>query len=311
MLIATRSDRANHRRTLVVAALAAAAGLLAAMTASPAAAADHCADHLVTHAPEGSQGDASAVAITSQAIDEDQAGWIRVSWAAAEGTELSQVIALTVDEETVALAPDAEGFAEDVRSLTFCGSVADQADDEGSGEEGQDGDDEGSGEEGQDGDDEDEVETEPDADDTDDGDDTDERSSGTDDTSDAPTDTSADTQTDTSTDTQTGDPSTDETAGDTGGGSDADEGTTTAYTVEAELPQDDLRDDPEVQVLSVTMSRDDDEADATAAATPTSEGGSGLFGPAAGALVLSVLLALGVLTLADWRRARRNHLEAR
>lgn len=308
MLIAIRTDRANRRRTLVVAGLAAAAALLATVTASPAAAADHCADHLVTHAPEGSQGDASAVAITSQAIDEDQPGWIRVSWSAAAGTELTAVIAQTVDEETVALAPDADGFAEDVRSLTFCGSVADQAEDDAAGEDGA-GDD-------QDGDTEVEVEPDEGASDGDaDGDGgatgDDGSDAGTDDAgTNAGTDTSTDTQP-TDVDDAADDTGADGAAADASDDGDGDDATTPAYTVEAQLPEEDLRDDPEVQVLSVTMSRDDDEADATAAAAPTDDPGAGLFGPAAGALMLGVLLALGALTVADWRRVHRNHGESR
>lgn len=275
------------------------AACLALLTPAGAqAATPGCDDHLVTHTPTGTEGDGAAVAITSQLVDADQPGWVHAQWAAAEGTELTAVLALTLDEEVQELAPESSGFVEDVLSLTFCGTTASEEgaeetdDSEASGQ-----DDEASGQDGEASDDEGEAEAAAT---------TDEASS-----SERSTDSSTAASTDAAQDTD-------------GDGGDADDSAaTTSIEVAAELPEADLRDDPEVEVLSVTMARADSgdgdrpeqdaaqgstqDAEEAAQASATGADARGIGGPTV--LVASLLAALAVLTVAGWWRRQRIRRE--
>ena len=297
---------ASRRRTWPVALLAGGLAASLSLLAPTAAQAStpSCDDHLVTHTPTGTEGDGTAVAITSQAVDADQPGWLHAGWQAAEGTELTAVHAVTIDEEVVSLAPEATGFVEDVLSLTFCGSAATPDVEEDARD--------------------DDAQEDDDAEDTDTSQDTTEDSGDDSDTS-QDTDTAADgggttTRDDgqtTTTESASGTGSDDGSAD--GGGTD-DPAPTASFEVAAELPASDLRDDPEVEVLSVTMARAEGDAAADTArsdarstaqsATPAATDG-GVSGPTVTVMVTGVLLALAALTVADWQRTRRLRQEVR
>jgi hypothetical protein len=87
-----------------------------------------CDDLLVVAFPEGTEGDAGAVAITAQAIDRDLPGWSNVAWEPAEGTTLREVIVTGTDGTQTRLT-DGTDNATDVATLTFCGTVDRSADD--------------------------------------------------------------------------------------------------------------------------------------------------------------------------------------
>lgn len=89
---------------------------------------DPCTDVLLAVSPDRATGNEAAVAITAQAIDRDQDGWINVSWAAAAGTELTAVTLHRVDGTVTLLVDDlATGSAQDVLELTFCGTTTQPA----------------------------------------------------------------------------------------------------------------------------------------------------------------------------------------
>jgi hypothetical protein len=77
----------------------------------------------VTFTPERTDGDDTAVAITSQAIDVEVTGWVQVSWEAAAGTELTAIEVLRPDGTRTTLETSDTGTVSDVLSLTFCGTV--------------------------------------------------------------------------------------------------------------------------------------------------------------------------------------------
>lgn len=296
---------ASRRRTWPVALLAGGVAASLSLLAPTAAQAStpSCDDHLVTHTPTGTEGDGTAVAITSQAVDADQPGWLHAGWQAAEGTELTAVHAVTIDEEVVSLAPEATGFVEDVLSLTFCGSAATPDVEE---------------------DVQDDDAQDDDTEDTDTSQDTSQdtaEDSGTSQDADTTADSGGTTTRDegqtTTTDSASGTGSDDGSAA--GGGTD-DPAPTASFEVAAELPEGDLRDDPEVEVLSVTMARAEGDAAADTtrsdarstaqSATPSATDG-GVSGPTVTVMVTGVLLALAALTVADWQRTRRLRQEVR
>ncbi len=122
-----------HRRGF---AIAAAVTLLLALAAVPALAQESgggddpdadasgvCTPELVTHTPDGSTGVEVAVAITSQAIDQDVDGWISVSWQVSEGAQLTGLTVTEIDGSTSTLTDDIDsGSFFDVAELRFCGS---------------------------------------------------------------------------------------------------------------------------------------------------------------------------------------------
>ena len=113
---------------LVTGALAAASLLLvpvAAAAADGAARADTaaCDDALVTFTRDGTTGDDRAVALTAQSIERGAAGWDMVGWESAPGTQLTAVVATDRSGEVRHLGVGRNGVAEQVTSLTFCGTV--------------------------------------------------------------------------------------------------------------------------------------------------------------------------------------------
>jgi hypothetical protein len=98
-----------------------ATALIAAL--APAALAADC-DPLVSHTPTGSQGDTAAVAITSQALAADVAGWERVGWQAAADTTVTAVTLVREDGTEQRTDGDlAQGIAEHVTEVRFCGTT--------------------------------------------------------------------------------------------------------------------------------------------------------------------------------------------
>ncbi|WP_052664338.1 hypothetical protein [Nitriliruptor alkaliphilus] len=113
--------RATRLAGLLLAALASSVLLPTAAVASP----EPCADHLVTHRPDGTTGDGAAVAITAQALERGHDGWAMVAWEVAPATEL-RVIQVVDAGATSELPPDATIAEGDVEELRFCGArVAD------------------------------------------------------------------------------------------------------------------------------------------------------------------------------------------
>lgn len=276
---------------LLAGGLAASLSLLAPAAAQ--ASTPNCDDHLVTHTPTSTEGDGTAVAITSQALEGDQPHWLHAQWEAAEGTELTAVLAVTVDEEVVSLPPEATGFVEDVLSLTFCGSAATP--------------------DGEEGNDEDAAEDADGGEDADRSDDTD-ATEGADATEDGDGDTAADTTTRDDGQTTTAEQSSDTGADEQSVSDDEtdDPEVAASFEVAGQLPASDLRDDPEVEVLSVTMARaDGDETADTAEALAPTATDRGVSGPTVTVMVTGVLLALAALTVVDWRRTRALRKEAR
>lgn len=114
--------RASARATRAIWILVAAVLAATVSTAGPGAAsaqADDC-DELVTHAPHGSQGDVTAVAITSQVLVADVDGWDQVAWEASDGVEVAAVEITTADGKVLAEG-GTSGEAGPAQSLTFCG----------------------------------------------------------------------------------------------------------------------------------------------------------------------------------------------
>ena len=83
---------------------------------------DICDDVLVTFSPEATDGDDTAVSITSQVLNAGLPGWERVTWKAQDGTTLTAVTVRT-DAGITTLTDDlATGTVEDALELTFCGT---------------------------------------------------------------------------------------------------------------------------------------------------------------------------------------------
>lgn len=87
-----------------------------------------CTPHLVTFTRDGIDGDDTAVALTSQAVDLAQPGWLHVTWEAAAGTELDAVELLHADGSRNVLPAAATGTVYDIVEVTFCGRAGDTAD---------------------------------------------------------------------------------------------------------------------------------------------------------------------------------------
>jgi hypothetical protein len=80
-----------------------------------------CGDPLVVHRPDGSVGEAAAVAITSQALRRDAPGWASVGWQAAPGTTLTSIFVAT--PTGIRQHPgEPSGTASEVLELAFCGT---------------------------------------------------------------------------------------------------------------------------------------------------------------------------------------------
>jgi hypothetical protein len=98
---------------------------LVAALGAPAALASDC-DPVVSHSPTGSQGDPAAVAITSQALAADVAGWERVGWQAAPDTTVTAVTLVREDGIEHRTGGDlSEGAAEHVLEVRFCATAHD------------------------------------------------------------------------------------------------------------------------------------------------------------------------------------------
>jgi hypothetical protein len=111
------------RRVRGVALSVALAALGVGSIVGPAAAEAACEDPLVVLAPEGADGETTAVAVTSQVLERDTPGWASVTWQAAEGTRLTEVVVVT-SAGVRTLPGDASGTAEEVLELRFCGTSA-------------------------------------------------------------------------------------------------------------------------------------------------------------------------------------------
>lgn len=116
--------RTTSTRWRLAATLGAAA--LATTLAVPAAgfAAEDCSP-MVIHTPTGSEGDATAVAITSQALEAGSQGWARAGWQAAEGVTITSVTVVRDEGSEHRGGGDLQtGMAEDALELHFCGTTA-------------------------------------------------------------------------------------------------------------------------------------------------------------------------------------------
>lgn len=113
------------RRTLGVALVPALLALLPATGAAAAtdAAADDapCEDLLVEHRPDGTDGQATAVAITSQVLVADQPGWDRAGWEAAEGVEVRTVVVTAPDGSVSERPGGTAGELGPTLAAAFCG----------------------------------------------------------------------------------------------------------------------------------------------------------------------------------------------
>ncbi len=81
-----------------------------------------CAPVLLTATPEQSSGTAAAVAITAQAVDADVEGWLRVSWEAQPGAQLSAITVHTGTGSFTFADQIDHGTLDEVLELTFCGT---------------------------------------------------------------------------------------------------------------------------------------------------------------------------------------------
>lgn len=118
----TSRPRRARRRFLALAAVAA-----LAVTALPALAATDedpdCAEPLATFSPDGTDGDVTAVAVTSQMLEQGREGWAEVGWETFGDLGPSSVTIVHTDGEVVHLDDPASGTASDVRELIFCGQT--------------------------------------------------------------------------------------------------------------------------------------------------------------------------------------------
>jgi hypothetical protein len=80
-----------------------------------------CPDLLVIHGPDGSVGDPSAVAITSQSFEREVPGWAAVGWQAAPGTDLTS-IRITTPDGTQRHPGASSGVASRALEVAFCGT---------------------------------------------------------------------------------------------------------------------------------------------------------------------------------------------
>jgi hypothetical protein len=87
---------------------------------------------LVTFTTTGTSGEARAVAITAQALEQGVEGWSMVAWEVAEGTQVSSLTIVTTDGRTETRTHGIErGSADDVLELRFCGRAAGAETDDG------------------------------------------------------------------------------------------------------------------------------------------------------------------------------------
>ena len=108
--------RARLLRSLPVALLL---SLPVTLVGTPAAAEAACDEVVATHAPDRSEGDVEAVAITSQVLVADVDGWESVSWEVDEGADLGHVVVSGHGgDEVVEAGPT--GHVGPATALTFC-----------------------------------------------------------------------------------------------------------------------------------------------------------------------------------------------
>ena len=85
---------------------------------------DRACELLVAHDPDGTSGEAEAVAITSQVLREDRSGWEAVGWEAAEHAVVEAVEVVRADGSAWLEDGDLRtGHVEDVLELRFCGHL--------------------------------------------------------------------------------------------------------------------------------------------------------------------------------------------
>ena len=97
--------------------------MVTAIPALAASSATGCDQPLAVVSPTGSSGDLSAVAVTSQVLEQGVDGWAEVGWETFGDTELDSVTIVGSDGEEVRTGDLATGTASDVRELIFCGST--------------------------------------------------------------------------------------------------------------------------------------------------------------------------------------------
>ena len=96
-----------------------AAPALAAATDPPAT----CDRPLAVLAPSGSTGDLTAVAVTSQVLEQGVEGWAEVTWEAFDGTQVTSLTIVRSDGTEVLSDPPASGSASEVVALIACGTT--------------------------------------------------------------------------------------------------------------------------------------------------------------------------------------------
>lgn len=115
----------SHRIRVRVLSLVAAVSL--GLTALPALASgdagEGCDDPLAVLNPTGSTGDLSAVAITSQVLEQGVEGWAQASWETFDGTVLDSVTIVRTDEQQVLTEDIASGTVDNAVELIFCGTT--------------------------------------------------------------------------------------------------------------------------------------------------------------------------------------------
>ena len=123
-------DRRSTR--LLVAMAATAFLLLPAIAAEAATGSDGCDDALVTFTRDGTTGDDTAVALTAQAVEQGVTGWEMITWQAAPGTSIRAILVTLRNGEEVDVPAADTGTVEDVAAITFCGSLVDAPEGDGS-----------------------------------------------------------------------------------------------------------------------------------------------------------------------------------
>ena len=119
---------------LLVAIAATAFLLLPAIAAEAATGSDGCDDALVTFTRDGTTGDDTAVALTSQAVEQGVTGWEMITWQAAPGTSIRAILVTLRNGQLVEVPATDTGTVEDVAAITFCGTLSGAKDGDGSDE---------------------------------------------------------------------------------------------------------------------------------------------------------------------------------
>ena len=122
-------DRGSTR--LLVAIAATAFLLLPAIAAEAATGSDGCDDALVTFTRDGTTGDDTAVALTSQAVEQGVTGWEMITWQAAPGTSIRAILVTLRNGQLVEVPATDTGTVEDVAAITFCGTLSGAKDGDG------------------------------------------------------------------------------------------------------------------------------------------------------------------------------------